>query len=216
VKQHCNRLLDARSWDVGALASLITENQRQVGSAIKIGARETEALGIGAVLNMRVHGQNASVQAVRDYVMGRFQNGAERQRLETAFREGSVGLLVNERILNLPPLVALQLHLSLFEEMSENQRSNGNQSEYRLDYFLLVTLAYRESGGDSSGPQGSGKKVRETETQLEWFRPEEEVYMQHAVCSTVWPIAVQDQASRWTFDGRIAQFKGEKKKKRKK
>lgn len=208
MKQHCTRFLDGRFWDVGSLASLVTETQREVGSAIKVGARETEALGVGAVINMRLHAQNPAVQAIRDYVVGHFQNPADKQRLEVAFGQSAVGLLINERILNLPPLVSLQLHLSLFEEMEAHQRKNGPGSEYRLDFLLLVTLAYRESSGDSSGPQATGKKQRETETQLEWFRPEEEIYMQHAVCSTIWPIYVQDQASRWTFDGRISQFKG--------
>lgn len=32
VKQHCGRMLDARQWDVGSLATLVTETQRRVGS----------------------------------------------------------------------------------------------------------------------------------------------------------------------------------------
>ncbi len=206
VKQHCARLLDGRQWDAGGLASVVTETQREVGSAIKIGERTSEALGIGAVVSLRQHGQHPALAAVQQFVVGRFE-GPERRRVETLLSEGSVGLLLNERILNLPPLVALQLHLSMFEEMSEHRRRHGGGGEYALDHLLLVTVAYRESAGDSSGPQGNQKKKRDKAGQLEWFRPEEEVYMQHAVCSAAWPVAVQDQASRWTFDGRVAQFK---------
>lgn len=210
VKQHCSRLLDGRVWDVGSLASLVCDGRRAVGSAIKIGARDSEALGVGAVLALGHCPASAGLAAARDYALAAFAQHAtpdERSRAQKTLEHASVGLLVNERILNLPPLVALQLHLSMFEEMEAHQKQIGPASEYRLDYFLIVTVAYRESAGDSSGPQGAGKKLRDTQTQLEWFRPEEEIYMQHAFCSTVWPIAVQDQASRWTFDGRISQFK---------
>ncbi len=206
MKQHCSRLLDGRAWDVGSLATVVTATQMQVGSAIKIGERTSEALGVGAVVNLRAHeGAAPGLRAVRQFVAGRFE-GAERQRVEAMLAERAVGLLINERLLNLPPLVALQLHLSLFEEMAEQRRRAGGGGEYALDYLLLVTVAFRESAGDKSAP-GAAKKARERAEQLEWFRPEEEVYMQHAAASAVWPVTVQDQASRWTFDGRIAQFK---------
>jgi hypothetical protein len=204
VKQHCSRLLDGRAWDVGSLATLVTETQRHVGSAIKIGERTSEALGIGAVVNLRTH-EAPGLRAVAQFAAGRFE-GAERQRVEAMLAERAVGLLLNERLLNLPPLVALQLHLALFEEMAEARRRAGGGGEYALDYLLLITVAFRESAGDKSA-HGAAKKARERAGQLEWFRPEEEVYMQHAAASAVWPVAVQDQASRWTFDGRIAQFK---------
>ena len=202
AKQHVARLLDGRAWDAGDLAALLAETQRDVGSAIKIGERDTQALGVGAVLSFRAHGQRPSMRAVRDFVLERAA-GAERAALLSALETGNVGLFVNERVLNLPPLVALHLHLALFEEL---QTARATQPEYALTHLLLVTLAYRESRGDKSAP-GDAKRVRDREDPVLWFRPEEEIYARHASVSLMWPVTVNDQASRWTFDGRVAQFK---------
>jgi hypothetical protein len=84
--------------------------------AIKIGDQSSQALGIGSVVSMRHHAGVPGVAAIRNFTLGRFEGG-ERQRVEAIFNERTVGLFVNERILNLPPLVALQLHLSIFEEV---------------------------------------------------------------------------------------------------
>lgn len=152
---------------------------------------------------MRTYADTPCIAAIRHFVVQHFE-GQDRMRVEGILAQNTVALFVNERILNLPPLVALHLHLSIFEEVEEQHKLGP--SEYDFDYLLFVTNAYRESEGDKSA-QGNLKKVREKEVQLEWFRPEEEVYAKYAACSCMWPVSVQDQASRWTFDGRIAQFK---------
>ena len=194
------QLLDNRAWDAGSLASLITETAQSVGSCIKLGDQTTQALGLGLVLSLADHAAACpGLAAVRAFALERFQ-GAQRDQV-SAILAGRTGLLINERVLNLPPLVALHLHLSLFDEMQAAGPTYTN-----LTHLLFVTLAYRESRGDKSAASG-GKKARDSETQLEWFRPEEELYARHAAATVMWPVAVQDQASRWTFDGRIAQFK---------
>ena len=214
VKQHCLKLLDGRAWDVGSLATVITEHQKEVGSAIKLGERTSDAVAIGSVVNMNQFHNAPCIKQVTEFVVSKFEGDNKKQMIHVLTDKNTcVGLFVNERILNVPPLLALQLHLSIFEEMeshTSNFRKNNPpnmRAPYQLDYFLFITLAYNESAGESSEPRADMKKRKDKATQLEWFHPEEEIYMKHAVCHVAWPITVQDQASRWTFDGPINQSK---------
>jgi hypothetical protein len=123
-----------------------------------------------------------------------------------------VGLFINERVLNFPPMLALTLHQSIYEEIDKANAAHVSarvpgRSPYSFDYLLFITVAYNDSRGHRSLPKKEQKKHRDTVTQLEWFHPEEAVYMEHATWSAVWPVSVQDQASRWTFDGPITQSK---------
>lgn len=206
MKQHCSRLLDGRAWDAGGLATAVAEQQLHVGSAIKLGARTTEALAVAALLNLQQYAGAPWAAAVCDFCLAHFEEGDARRVMLTALSPTArTALVVNERVINVPPLLALPLHESLFEEMHAANEAHAahrlpGRGPYDVDHLLFITVAYNDRT-----PGGMERKKQRD--RLEWFRPEEEVYFEHAVCHSMWPIAPQDMASRWTFEGAITQHK---------
>jgi hypothetical protein len=72
-------LLLLRIWDVGGLASIITEQQSDVGSAVKIGERNTEAVAVGSVINMTQFSDVPCMRSITDFVLSRFQGDTRAQ-----------------------------------------------------------------------------------------------------------------------------------------
>jgi hypothetical protein len=203
TKQHCARLLDGRAWDTGGLATLITTHHDGVGSAIKLGEQHSEAIGLGSILVLQRFPNEPCVHAVSwwlllfvattenkqfysiqisDFVLSHF-HGDDREGVAAALAPNArTGLFVNERLLNVPPLLALPLHESIYEELQtakqlqQQQQLIGNhRAWYDLDYVMFITVAYRDSRGESGAPPVQRKKARDSQSQVEWFHPEEAV-----------------------------------------
>jgi len=206
IKVFCSRILGNCYWDVNGLATCISQHQEKVGSCIKVGEQTAEALAVGALINLHMHSGQQWAKAIVKFVLSKFASTPAVAQIFTANQQ-RVGLMINERIINVPAALALPLHESLFEEVEEANRlqltNNGTvRPYYDVDFLLFITLGFRETKATSEK-----KKRREKQSQLEWFHPEEELYCKYAAFFKEYPISAGDKASSWTFDDSIQQFK---------
>lgn len=112
------------------------------------------------------------------------------EHLKVAFerKEKKVGWLINERFVNISPLVTVPLFSSLLEEI-KNAQSKG--MEYKFDQLLLISKLYKRFDDNN-------KLVEETFTNAE-----EEIFYEHAIASFDYNVkADTDNAlgGSWTED----------------
>jgi hypothetical protein len=69
-----------------------------------------------------------------------------------------IGLIVNERFLNVPDALIPHLHLYLYEEI---QKASAENPSFRFNYYLLLTSCYYEEMDTS---ETNKHKRRSTET----------------------------------------------------
>ncbi|XP_022080558.1 protein BCCIP homolog [Acanthaster planci] len=116
--------------------------------------------------------------------------------------EHSVGLLLNERFVNIPPQLAPPLHKSLQKDLQLASRKNP---KFKLDYFLLICKSYRE---DSRRQPAKGKKKKAAgsvtpENELLFSNAEDEYFHKAAVLSFEYPVSAESDSAlggSWSFD----------------
>ncbi|XP_077358674.1 protein BCCIP homolog [Festucalex cinctus] len=106
-----------------------------------------------------------------------------------------VGLLLSERFINVPPQIALPLHMHLQDEISEAERTNKPSGKYH--YYLMISKTCMQA---SKTVTGRGPDPKD---EYMFINAEEEFFFEHAV--STFHFSVQDEADsclsgRWSFD----------------
>ncbi|XP_002734004.1 protein BCCIP homolog [Saccoglossus kowalevskii] len=126
-----------------------------------------------------------------------------------------VGLLLNERFINVPAQIALPQHQSLQKDLKDAIRKG---MKYSFEYFVMICKSYKElppdergggEGGDRKGKKkGKKKKNKKVEQnksgELQFSNPEDEFFLKEAALSFSYPISQGDSdsllAGSWSFD----------------
>lgn len=96
------------------------------------------------VLNMRVHKSHESVKAIGDYALKKSEsNPAFHELLKSTLvndeSEGDVGLIVSERLVNMPPQVAPPAYKMLANEI---EWALDDAEPYRFSHYLFLSRVY--------------------------------------------------------------------------
>ncbi|CAL8380017.1 protein BCCIP homolog [Gadus morhua] len=160
-----------------------------------------EVFGFISMLNLTERKGVQCVEEVKDLIMDHCENnssGSVTEQLETIFSDTSksVGLLLSERFINVPPQIALPLHKQLQEEIAEAQRTN--QPSGKCHYCLMISKTCKEV--TKSIPARGGAAPKE---ELLFINAEEEFFYEHATVK--FNYSVQDEtdsclSGRWSFD----------------
>jgi len=79
------------------------------------------------------------VRQIRDYVLAKCKDVRVKQDLKEIFENGKLGIIVNERVLNMPPTITPQLHGNLFEEI---QTAITNDKCTFFKHYLILSRVY--------------------------------------------------------------------------
>jgi hypothetical protein len=99
-------------------------------------------------------------------------------------KEGSkpqnVGLLLNERLINLPYILVPQLHESLPEDLKFTKKQDDIEDPREFDYtYLLVISRYSIENARRKGPDA---KKQKTEEKL-YYKAEDDLFLRHCEAS---------------------------------
>ncbi len=118
VRNLVNGLLDGTGYNSSQLADLITQ-QVELGTMIGVEEgdssqlKDKEILGMASILNLR--GESECLQQVQSHVTSKLGKGSDvLKALQAVGKDEKVGLLINERLINLSP----QVVPVLFEQLS--------------------------------------------------------------------------------------------------
>lgn len=155
--------------------------------------QERDVYGFMTILSLtRRAKQHRGFQQIIDYVLAKASkhcNERQRENIETIMTKSNVGLLLNERLINLPYVLVPQLHESLPEDLRFTKRQDDIEDPKEFDYqYLLVISRYSIENAKSKKQQGVGanKRMRMaaaagsgTEEKL-YYKAEDELFLRSA------------------------------------
>ncbi|KAI9291745.1 hypothetical protein K502DRAFT_308819 [Neoconidiobolus thromboides FSU 785] len=145
--------------DTSDLADLII-SQPLIGTTIKA-VEEDDALAIFTILNMNVHESKNSITQIRDYILSSSRNNQPLYNLlQALLAPGStrhLGLLLNERLINMPVQIAPPMYKMLGEEI---EWAIQDKEPYNFEYILLLSKTYKEVESQETGEGGKDDQDR--------------------------------------------------------
>jgi protein BCP1 len=104
--------------------------------------------------------------------------------------ETPVGLLLSERLINMPAEIAPPMYSCLVDEL---EAAIEDGEPYDFPYYLLLSKVYREVESTLNDGERKPKKARDDS--LFYFHPEDEILARHAVASGSFKYAKEDEAN---------------------
>ncbi|GAB9464085.1 Bccip family protein [Globisporangium polare] len=147
-------------FNVSGLADAIV-NQVTTGTMVCVEG-EDDVYGFITALSLSRYASENSVQQILQYVTKKCPSD-DLARFQSILKDTSVGLLVNERMVNLPYQLVPAIHSALHEDIEwaiENEETEELRNSYKFDYFLVLSSCSVEKSGAASGGKGKGKKAK--------------------------------------------------------
>lgn len=172
---------DAINFELGAIADLVLE--QPIGSTVKVDGEESDPYAILVVLNLTKNRDHAQVRLMMDYLL------AKSKKSEKAYKQinkllgpdtkAQIGLLISERLINMPVEVTPPLYRILLEELSAKVSSDASCS---FDYFVIWSKSYTEIASKLDTEDDRPKKKSKHSESLEtfFFHAEDEILIKHA------------------------------------
>jgi len=186
IKTFLKNYLNNVQWNSSELANLIC-TQTEVGSVIKVTDNEDDTFGFLTVINFHMHTKLQCIQQIKQYILSKKDTFAEILNDETQ----SLGLIISERMINVPPQLAPHLYRTLFEEIQK-------QPLFSFQNYLLLTSYYQEVI-DTTSEKSKKKQKGNVSNEHLYFKPEDEILAKHASFSVEYPIIKFNGTTRWTF-----------------
>eukprot|EP00833_Pecoramyces_ruminatium_P009834 jgi/Orpsp1_1/1183866/evm.model.c7180000086988.2 len=175
------------------LADLVL-SQPLLGSSVKVQSedpKKEDPYAMLSVLNMQEHKDKISIQQIKKYLNDRLtKKPVSLKKLNGYLNDESkpVGLLLNERLINMPPQVVPPMFRMLLEEI---QWAIDDKEPYEFAYYMIISKLYRmvesKVDKDENAPQTSVKKNKKSRIDPEdlnkvfYFQPEDEIIEKYSV-----------------------------------
>ncbi|ESZ95923.1 hypothetical protein SBOR_3736 [Sclerotinia borealis F-4128] len=184
--------VDGQLLDLSGLADEVVR-QGTVGSTVKIDGVGTDAYAFMTVVNLHQgNGEGKgekkdvgeAVKGLRGYLAGQAKDGGKIHQVVNGGGKlgGDVGVVLAERLINVPSEVAPPMYGMLVDEV---EAAVEDGEPYDFAYYLVVSKGYREvesrldreeQGPKSKKSKGKGKASGE----LFYFHPEDEVLKRYS------------------------------------
>lgn len=183
---------DASQFDISGLADLILSGN-SVGTTIKTDGQNSDPFALLSVINVTENLAKPSVKAVTDYVLEKTKNQREfnlvlskllapANPVKDESKQLKVGLIVSERMINMPVEVVPPMYKMLLEEM---QKADDAHEKYEFDYFLVISKIYKMVEStieqEDDGQKSKKKKASANKTEeFDYFHYEDIVLEENA------------------------------------
>ncbi|KAM0752893.1 hypothetical protein T439DRAFT_323503 [Meredithblackwellia eburnea MCA 4105] len=173
---------DASSLDLGGVTNLILE-QKLVGSTVKTDGAKGDPYAVLTVLNLNVHKENPAIAELVKYILSKASAdssllAALTEILAVPVAESSasnpkhVGLVLSERLVNMPAQIVPPMYTMLAEEL---QWAKDDAEPYHFSHLLFLSRVFIASSDeleddpnaalndpedDGRGKLGAGEKKR--------------------------------------------------------
>lgn len=141
---------DGIKFDISGITDLfLTKNS--VGTTIKTEGKEGDPFALLSVVNLTENKTNASLKPLIDYILEKTTKDMEfnmilkklikenGQLTKDSSKQAKVGLIISERLINMPVEVVPPMYKMLLEEM---EKSEDAHEKYEFDYFLVISKVY--------------------------------------------------------------------------
>ncbi|PSR88146.1 Protein BCCIP like [Actinidia chinensis var. chinensis] len=191
VKVLLQTYIDDKQWDLSGFVDLIL-GQTTVGTVVKIDEDEDDTpYSVVTALNLGRYKDHKCVKEIKDVLLKQCKEKDVLDNLRSflGVQAQNVGLLVSQRVVNLPPQLLPPLYDALFDEVSwatEDEPTAELRKSFCFKYYLLVTRIYehknpcQKEGGHSSSEEATI-----------YNKPEDEIFHQLSSWSFRFPLSTQ-------------------------
>ena len=192
--------VDAHLFELSALTDLIL-SQPLLGSTVKVEGNETDAYAFLSVLNLEAHKvrtmfayqmwpqlimsqDKPCVLKLIEYVKRKASFNPSLAQFADLFSQPTfppIGLILTDRLINVPSEVVPPMYTMLLEEI---QWALEEKEPYMFSHYLILSKTYTEVASITDMEEDRPKKKVKAAAGLEtfYFHPEDEVLHRHAVC----------------------------------
>jgi protein BCP1 len=176
--------VDAQLFDLSALTDLILA-QPLLGSTVKVDGNETDAYAFLSVINLQEHKDESFVLKIIEYLRQKSASNSSHSTITQLLSLPEVpriGLILTERLINVPSEVTPPMYSMLLEEI---QWALEEKEPYNFSHYLIISKTYTEilSKLDEEDDRPKKKKKGgESAPIVLYFHPEDEVFERYAIC----------------------------------
>ncbi|KAL3472818.1 p21-C-terminal region-binding protein-domain-containing protein [Aspergillus californicus] len=178
--------IDAQDFDLSAIADLILA-QPLLGSTVKVDGKDSDPYAFLTVLNLQEHGDKPAIKDLTAYLKRKASSDSSLAPLAALLSQTPVppiGLVLTERLINMPVEVIPPMYTMLQEEIAW---ALEEKEPYNFSHYLIVSKTYEEVESkldmEDARPQKKKKKAVGEKGERFFFHPEDEVLERNALCS---------------------------------
>ncbi|ODQ52177.1 hypothetical protein SAICODRAFT_38130, partial [Saitoella complicata NRRL Y-17804] len=146
LKNLCNQLFgpDKIHFNTSELSDLIL-SQPLLGSTVKVDGNESDPYAFLTVLNMNTHQDKDVIKQLKKYILEKSRSNsalhAKLEKLLSPTAKTHLGLVLSERLINMPPQIVPPMYRMLVEEI---EWAIEDKEPYQFDAFLVFSKTYTE------------------------------------------------------------------------
>ncbi|KUJ16143.1 uncharacterized protein LY89DRAFT_685185 [Mollisia scopiformis] len=185
VKSLIRQLLDVDSqlFDVSVLADLVL-SQPTVGSTVKVDGEETDPYAFLTVLNLREHKDKKPIKDLTEYIISKAKSDPTLNQIADLLSSSAeVGLILAERLINVPGEIAPPMYSMLIDEI---EAAVEDKEPYEFTHYLILSKTYHEIASaldQEDAPKSKKSKANRGSKEVFYFHAEDEVLMKHSLAS---------------------------------
>lgn len=175
--------LDVHLFDLSALTDLIL-SQPLLGSTVKVDGKETDAYAFLSVINLKEHKDKDCITKLTQYLKSKANSNPALTKLSQILSDSksTVGLILTERLINVPVEVVPPMYNLLQEEI---QWAVEEKEPYQFSHYLILSKTYTEVASKLDEEEDRPKKKKKAgaaSAEILFFHPEDEILQRHALC----------------------------------
>ncbi|SZF01369.1 unnamed protein product [Blumeria hordei] len=172
--------VDSQIFDLSGLTDLVL-SQPTIGSTVKVNGEESDAYAVITVLNLQQHREVQSVKKISRYLTEKCGINENLAPITSVLNsEASVGLILSERLINVPCEIAPPMYSMLIDEI---EAAIEDKEPYNFSHYLLLSKTYNEIAStidQEDNPRTKRKKNSVNTREIFYFHPEDEVLLKYA------------------------------------
>ncbi|KAI0387982.1 p21-C-terminal region-binding protein-domain-containing protein [Hypomontagnella monticulosa] len=182
--------VDAALFDMSALADLIL-SQPTIGSTVKVDGKDTDAYAFLTALNLHEHREKKPIADLTKYICEKAETNDALASIPELLSSGKhVGLVLSERLINMPSEISPPMYNMLIDEI---EAAVEDKEPYEFSHYLIISKTYHEIESTLDVEERKRKKGKQDAT-LFYFHPEDEVLLKHAVAHGSYDFTKIDEA----------------------
>ncbi|EPE06915.1 bcp1 gibze ame full protein bcp1 [Ophiostoma piceae UAMH 11346] len=194
--------IDSTLFDMSGLAECIL-GQSTIGSTVKVDGKANDAYALLTALSLREQRENTAVATLTKYLADKAATSEKLAPLvpllaqQQAGTGAHIGLVLSERLINMPAEIAPPLYSMLIDEV---EAAVEDGEPYAFTHYLILSKTYQEVQSDLMVIEEEGKKKKAKTSgsgasdSFFYYHPEDEVMRKHAAASGTFPYTKIDES----------------------